>query len=71
MKQGLKGNLLPENADEAKQLQQNGTARYSECVMCERNLGEPAAASTPAGWLETQISGLCEPCFDDLFEDEE
>lgn len=40
-----------------------------DCVQC----GEAFSALnvfTPAGARETQISGLCERCFDGLFEEE-
>ena len=39
------------------------------CVKC----GEPFSTKnvhTQAGWEETKISGLCEDCFDNLFEEE-
>lgn len=42
----------------------------THCIAC----GEPFSDEnvfTEAGWRETQISSMCEKCFDGLFEDEE
>lgn len=33
------------------------------CVLCKEPFGE-ANVFTQAGWRETQITGLCEACFD-------
>ncbi len=43
---------------------------YTKCFNC----GEPfddGNTYTQLGWIETQISGICECCFDSLFEPEE
>ena len=43
---------------------------YTHCISCT----EPFTLDnikTSAGWKETQISGMCESCFDSLFHDEE
>lgn len=40
---------------------------YSQCIECK----QPFTAKnchTRQGWAETQISGMCEDCFDALFE---
>ncbi len=45
-------------------------ARFYNCVECK----EPFTAKntySDAGWRETQLSGLCENCFDAAFEDME
>jgi len=42
---------------------------YTRCIQC----GEPFTEQnvhTVDGWGETQISGECEDCFDELFKDE-
>lgn len=44
--------------------------RYTHCLMCKEEFSEKNVF-TEAGARETQISGLCETCFDSLFEDEE
>jgi hypothetical protein len=42
-----------------------GLPRFTHCVVC----GEPFSVAnvySRAGWIETQISGQCELCFDTL-----
>lgn len=39
--------------------------RYVVCEACGEPFSE-ANVHTAAGWRETQISGLCETCFDDM-----
>lgn len=69
MKQGLRGQSLPENEKDFQTLSALANARYLVCVFCKKPFsGENV--TTRAGWLETQISGSCEKCFDDLFEPE-
>ncbi len=49
-------------------LSASDTAVHVECVEC----GEPFSAQntfSTEGWEETQLSGLCEKCFDKLMED--
>lgn len=52
--------------------QKEWTARFVKTIRCAC-CGEPfsdANVHTPDGWKETQISGMCETCFDDaLLED--
>lgn len=46
---------------------------YEECICCKEPFSD-INVHTKEGWKETQISGMCETCFDDLFdgmEDEE
>lgn len=66
---GLKGNMLPESHENARTLELEGKMVFSECVVCKLSLADLEAASTRLGWLETQISGVCEPCFEELFRD--
>ena len=40
------------------------------CVDCWEPF-TPDIVHTRLGWCETQISGLCEDCFNDLFDDME
>lgn len=68
MKPGLKGNKLPESYDDFKVLESEGGLRFHGCVRC----CDPFHfdnTHTAAGWSETQISGMCEDCFDNLFEE--
>lgn len=41
---------------------------YTSCVSCKERFSD-ANCSTEAGWMETQISGLCERCFDAVTAD--
>lgn len=68
MKPGLKGNLLPECRQDAEQLWGLGKLTFLRCMNCNRDLASAGAASSIAGWRETQISGVCESCFDAMFE---
>lgn len=43
-----------------------GVLNYTHCVECSLPFS-PLNTTTEAGWIETQISGLCEKCFDELF----
>jgi hypothetical protein len=46
-------------------------ATNTHCVHCKRPFTDDTV-HTEAGWQETQISGLCEDCFDDItHEDDE
>lgn len=39
--------------------------KYEKCMNCEQPFSK-MNTRTVDGWLETQISGLCENCFDEL-----
>lgn len=41
------------------------TKRFTKCENCTQPFSE-ANTHTKDGWLETQISGLCEDCFDEI-----
>lgn len=43
---------------------------YTQCGVCGQ-LFTDENVHTAAGWRETQISGDCENCFDELFDDDE
>lgn len=70
MKIGLRGNYLPESWSDYWDLYQNGHLRYKHCMLCSSQFGIDNV-HTAAGWAETQISGTCEECWDELFADEE
>ena len=59
--------MPPDSHEEAQRLQAEGKLRFPCCVNCWQSLATATAATTPAGWRETQISGMCEPCFNGLF----
>lgn len=41
-------------------------ARYTRCKECQE-LFTQDNVYTGSGWRETQISGLCEKCYDNIF----
>lgn len=67
MKMGLKGNLLPHSEEDFAELLATGKAVYTKCIF--NGCHFPERTHTVAGWRETQISGSCEDCFDNLFKD--
>jgi len=69
MKQGLNGNKLPESGEDFLTLRAEGSLRYHGCVSCCDPF-DPDNTHSALGWAETQISGMCEDCFDNLFQDE-
>ncbi len=64
MEMGLKGNLLPDNEQEFAD--NFIDMKHVRCVQCNSGFG-PQNTFTRLGWRETQISGFCEKCFDDMF----
>lgn len=40
---------------------------YTHCIECDQEFKLDVNVFTIAGHRETQISGLCECCFDELF----
>jgi hypothetical protein len=39
--------------------------KHTSCAACKERFSD-ANCHTQAGWQETQISGMCERCFDDM-----
>ena len=70
MKRGLRGQFLPESFEDFQELVVTGYAGFRSCHVCREDFSQ-GSASTPAGWRETQISGICETCFDKLFAKDE
>ena len=73
--------LLPESWEDFVTLRDTGSPdeegsypgsrlTHTCCTQCNLHFSQ-ANVHTSAGWAETQISGLCEDCFDGLFEEEE
>ncbi len=57
---------LPETWDEFQSLQSEGLIRHPTCCDCRQPFSPENVQSAP-GWRESQISGFCETCFDNLF----
>ena len=70
MKQGLKGNQLPESEGDYMRLVEYGGLKFGQCICCKQSFTN-ANVFTSDGWKETQISGFCEACFDDIAEEDE
>lgn len=70
------GVLLPESYAQflslraSAQMGKPSPGLQTKCYACGVNFSI-INTTTPAGWRETQISGSCENCFDQLFEGEE
>lgn len=68
MRQGIiMAKSLPESYEDFCELLASRTAVYTRCTDCAKPF-EPSNTKTRAGWRETQITGMCESCFDGLFE---
>lgn len=67
MTPSIRGGQLPENAGDFQQLRTE-QLRYKACYLCEGPFSSLNVRSA-AGWRETQISGTCENCYDELFKD--
>jgi hypothetical protein len=64
------GKKLPESYEDFLSLVAAGQHCCLRCINCKRPFTADSAYSS-LGWAETQISGVCEPCFDKLFADED
>ncbi len=64
MKIGLRS-PLPESPEDFIALRDAKLLRHLACFDCKKPF-TTASATTPAGWRDTQIVGICEPCFDKL-----
>lgn len=64
----IRGGLLPESEADFRQLADTGKAPYFKCTSCSAPFSETNVRTSP-GWRETQISGMCEVCYDELFQD--
>ena len=70
MRESLKGGFLPESEEDFMHLRLAGRLRKTCCMDCKLDFSS-SNTHTSAGWAETQISGMCEDCFDALFPDED
>jgi len=64
----IRGGLLPESETDFRQLADTGKTPYLACISCKQSFTAEIVKTSP-GWRETQISGMCEVCYDELFED--
>ena len=60
----------PQSEVEYRTLIDRGLQVHKNCVCCNTPFSGKNVF-TPSGWRETQISGMCEKCFDDLFKEDE
>lgn len=67
MRRSLRGHALPETRDEFALLYGQQCLQHYACTRCR--LPFPGRTTSAAGWRETQISGTCEFCFDELFDE--
>jgi len=61
---------LPENLTDYEELKRNDALQYDCCCSCGF-IFTTMNVHTREGWLETQISGMCEECWDDMCEEME
>lgn len=61
---------LPECEADFAMLAQANLAPFFSCVVCDKPFSK-ANTHTKEGWRETQVTGFCENCFDETFNDEE
>lgn len=59
----------PKSFEEFKGILDTGNFILSYCMSCHQEFSSLNVFS-PTGWRETQISGLCEKCFDEAMLDE-
>ena len=58
---------LPSSEMQFQALRAKGLAQFCTCITCN-NPFTGSNIQTSQGWKETQISGICETCFDDMFK---
>ena len=64
----IRGGFLPESEADFRQLEATRKASHLACISCKLPF-TAERVKTSAGWKETQISGMCEVCYDELFQD--
>lgn len=60
---GLRGNLLP--VSESDFADNYDAMRFKRCMRCDSGFTKENT-TTRLGWRETQLSGFCEKCFDEV-----
>jgi hypothetical protein len=61
----VSGAKLPESLEEHVTLLQDNEARFPACIRCGHVFSSDNV-HTKAGWRETQQTGFCEDCFDEV-----
>lgn len=61
----IPGKDLPDSFTDFQSLKLEGRAPWHRCRACGAHF-TPENTHTAAGWRETQITGTCEDCFDQL-----
>jgi len=69
MTPSIRGGYLPDSEADFEQLRIAREAPFLSCYLCAKPFSA-LTVKTPEGWRETQISGMCEVCYDDLFREE-
>lgn len=64
------GRSLPQSEADFRLLVATSGQRFASCVSCTE-VFDHTNTHSPEGWQETQISGMCEDCFDRIFSDKE
>lgn len=59
---------LPESFESFKELVYMDLVSFTGCIDCGQTFSTTNVYSV-AGWRETQLSGLCESCFDRITEE--
>jgi hypothetical protein len=62
--------MLPQTEEQFKSCISTGHFQYSKCISCHSPFSSTNTHSD-MGWRETQLSGLCEDCFDSLCKEDE
>lgn len=62
--------LRPNSYEEFLKYKASGLLNHVTCIQCKSFMSDNNVL-TQMGWRETQITGLCEVCFDKLFEEDE
>lgn len=66
----LKGGWLPSSLADFILLRNEQSLRFERCYSCSEEFTEKNVF-TSLGWRETQISGTCEECFNEMFKEDE
>lgn len=68
MRDSIRQGKLPESLSDFLVLEAQGGLRYVGCDYCGEKFSN-VNVKTGLGWAETQISGMCERCFDRIFRE--
>ena len=64
-----RGNYLPESEEDYATLLTAGEVLHTKCIYCAGAFSS-ANVFTHSGWRETQITGFCEECFNEMTKDQ-